>query len=347
MKLGVSVSSAAHVAILTFGLLSLGAPKPLEVADVEALPIDIVPIEEFTQTIQGDKQADFTDKPAPAPTERPERNPEAENIGDSDQDTKPVADAKPDDIPVETGATAPEPAPKPEDNPEPAPKANEEPTPATELAALNNPAVPVSEPEAADQPEISELGEQFAKLPDAVPVPVVRPKPPRANTAKTKDRKKPEKPPTKSASKAAKSNETSNQDQIAALLNKQEAASGGAKSSGAQPSLGTLQSNGASKLSQSELDALRAAIQRCSTGLSGRQISQDLTVTVKMNLLPNGEIDGDPVAAAKGGTQEERRRYARDILRFVKRCAPYDLPPDKYDTWATVTPTFHPYEMFN
>ena len=83
MKLGVALSSTAHAAVLAWGLLSFTAPAPLEVADVEALPIDIVPIEEFTQSVQGDKKADLSETPAPKPTQRPDVVENAENIGES------------------------------------------------------------------------------------------------------------------------------------------------------------------------------------------------------------------------------------------------------------------------
>ena len=45
MKAGLTTSVVLHAALLGFGLISLSAPRAIEVADVEALPVDIVPIE--------------------------------------------------------------------------------------------------------------------------------------------------------------------------------------------------------------------------------------------------------------------------------------------------------------
>jgi len=126
MKLGVTVSSAAHVAILTWGLISISGPKPLMVAEVEALPVDIVPIESITRSVQGEKKADLTDKPAPKPTERPELEP-AENIGETKNDAKASKDAKKEAPPTQAASAssppeAPEAVPTPEINPDPAPR---------------------------------------------------------------------------------------------------------------------------------------------------------------------------------------------------------------------------------
>src|ERR671911_640364 len=70
MKTGLTTSVVMHAALLGFGLFTLSAPSALEVADVEALPVDIVPIEEITQIQQGDKTATVKQperKPAAAP----------------------------------------------------------------------------------------------------------------------------------------------------------------------------------------------------------------------------------------------------------------------------------------
>ena len=45
MKTGLTTSVVLHAAVLGFGLISLSAPKPFEVLDVESLPVDLVPVE--------------------------------------------------------------------------------------------------------------------------------------------------------------------------------------------------------------------------------------------------------------------------------------------------------------
>ena len=53
MKTGLTTSVVMHAALLGFGLFSLSAPKAFDVADVEALPVEIVPIESMTQIPAG------------------------------------------------------------------------------------------------------------------------------------------------------------------------------------------------------------------------------------------------------------------------------------------------------
>ena len=71
MKAGLTTSVILHASLLGFGLLTLSAPSALEVADVEAFPVDIVPISEMTQIQQGDKKAPLAEKSAPLPTQKP------------------------------------------------------------------------------------------------------------------------------------------------------------------------------------------------------------------------------------------------------------------------------------
>jgi len=348
MKLGVTLSSAAHVAILSWGLVSLTAPEALKVQDVEALPIDIVPIEELTKEVKGAKKAPVAEKPAPVPTKKEEPAPEAQNEGEKKIDSKPVEKAeKESPVPVEKAeapAKAERPAPKPEPTPEPVKEAAKTPVETTEIAALPEPKADITPEQPADVPEQPAEGEQFAKLPDSVPLPSSRPTPPKPTTAKTNERKKVEDLIKESGGQTSgekkKPTET-----VKNKINKAESAGGGAKTSTQTAALGTKKGN-AGKLSQSEMDALISAITQCSTGLSGRRISEDLQIKVIMKLDRQGNVL-DAQAGPVGGTAEERARFPRDVLRFVKRCAPYDfLPADKYDTWAEIVPTFYPAKMF-
>ena len=116
MKGSLATSAVLHAVVLTMALVSLGAPESFDVADVEAMPVDIVPIEEFTQIQQGDKAATAKEKSNPIPTTKPTEVENAENAGDNDIDLKsPPTPAK---RPVETEvAAAPEKTEKPLPNP--------------------------------------------------------------------------------------------------------------------------------------------------------------------------------------------------------------------------------------
>ena len=352
MKLGTTLSSVAHVAILSWGLLAVSAPAPLEVADVESVPIDIIPIEEFANEVKGAKEAEVTRTPTPKPTKKPETVSEALHIGDAAKDVNVETEEVADDTPTEETAEtskAPVPEPKPTPEPKPAEKIKEPTAKATELAALPDPATPVTPetPSPTPEPEVLEDGLEKLIEENRIPVPkvAVRPKPAKPNTAKTNDRKelaaltkatgKPDAPKKKEAKKETK------------LQDKKKASSGGQKKSTKTAALGTSKGKSSGKLSRSEMDALRSAVEGCASGISGQLISENLQIKIVIQLAPDGSIKKIPVVDTLGGTQAERKRYGSAMVRAVKRCAPYDfLPKDKYDTWAEIVPTFYPAKMF-
>jgi len=326
MKLGTTLSSVAHVAIISWGLWAGVAPEPMEVPDVESVPIDIIPFEDIANAVQGAQEAEVTDTPAPTPTKKPLQVPETSEA-----------------------AKAPVPEPKPTPEPKPVEKVEQPTAKATEVAALPDPATPVvpEPPAPTPEPEVSEDGLEKLIEENRIPVPkvAVRPKPAKPNTAKTDDRKqlaeltkaagKPDAPKKKEAKKETK------------LQNKKKASSGGQKKSTKTASLGTSQGKPAGKLSRSEMDALRSAVERCASGISGQLISENLQIKIVIKLAPDGSIKSIPVVDTVGGTSAEQRRYGPAMLRAVKRCAPYDfLPKDKYNTWAEIVPTFYPAKMF-
>ncbi|AAL51519.1 hypothetical protein BMEI0338 [Brucella melitensis bv. 1 str. 16M] len=180
-----------------------------------------------------------------------------------------------------------------------------------------------------------------------MPAPKAKPKPPQAQTAKTNERKQPEeKKKTQSASQTSQSKNDAIADEVAALLNKQKASGGGAKRSTDQASLGGKKNTGGSKLSQSEMDALRGAISKCWNVPAGVADAPGLVVTVKMKLAEDGSIQGTPEVTSGGGADGVARAAAESARRAVMRCAPYNLPVDKYDSWSEVIVNFDPSEMF-
>ena len=343
-----------HAAVLTFGLLTLSAPSALEVADVEAFPVDIVPIEEITQIQQGDKTAAVNEKPAPKPTQRPDIVPDAQKVGENtaDTDKKPTPEAKP--KPVESADApppSPEPTPKPapeQPKPEPVkqPEPKPTPTPATEVTPQPQPKQevkpdPVAETIAAENPEAESV-----QLPNTAPSPAAKPQPPQAQTAKTPERKEAEKPAKEAAAKPKSTEKSFNADEVAALLNKDKASGGGAKRSSEQASLGGEKTTGGSKLSQSEMDALRGQVQRCWNIPAGALDGDTLKVSVKFKLDRSGALEGSPEIISGGGSSGVERAAAEAARRAVSRCSPYNLPAEKYDAWADVIVNFDPSEMF-
>lgn len=353
MKTGLTTSVVLHALVLGFGLFSLSAPKAFDVTDVEALPVDIVPIESMTQIQQGDKKAPMSEKPAPLPTKKPDIVADAQKVGENkvDTDKPPTPDPTPKEI---TTAAVPKPSPepvkKPADEPKPQPVKQPEtkptPAPATEATAEPQPKQevkpdPVAETIVADNAEA-----EATKLPENAPSPESRPQPPKAETAKAPDRKDSEKPAEKEASKPKSEEKEFNADEVAALLNKEKASGGGAKRSTEQAALGGDKTNNGSKLSQSEMDALRSQVQRCWNIPAGAMDAENLRVSVQFKLDPSGALEGSPEIISGGGSSGVERAAAEAARRAVSRCAPYNLPADKYEAWADVIVNFDPSEMF-
>lgn len=351
MKTGLTTSVVLHATLLGIGLFSLSAPRAFEVLDVESLPVDIVPIESITQIQQGDKKATVNEKPAPLPTKRPDPVPDAEKVGEAmvDTDTKPTPEARP--KPVEAAAApapSPKPEPKPAEEPTPEPVKQEEPAivPATEVTPEPQPKQEVKPDPITDAITADKTDAEAIQLPAEAPAPQAKPQPPKAQTAKAPDRKNTEKPAREAAAKPKSDEKQFDADEVAALLNKEKPSGGGARRSTETASLGGDKTTGGSRLSQSEMDALRGQVQRCWNIPAGAVDAGNLRVSVQFKLDKNGALEGSPQIIRGGGNAGVERAAAEAARRAVARCAPYNLPADKYDAWSDVIVNFDPSEMF-
>ena len=351
MKVGLTTSLALHAVVLGFGLVSLSSPRALEVADVEAFPVDIVPMEEVAQSVVGEKEAPAEEKPAPVPTARTDLVEDARDVGENDVDlpTPPTPEPKP--RPVETAAVpepAPEPAPEPKPAPEPEPQPEPEPAPvpATEVTPQPQPKQDVA-PDPAPETAVAELPDaESVALPKSAPTPDSRPQPPQAQTAKAPEREDSEKPAEpKETARSQPEEEDDLEDQVAALLNRDKPSGGGAERSTEQAALGGRETTGV-KLSQSEMDALRGQIQRCWNVPAGAADAENLRVSVQFRLDPAGALDGAPQIVEGGGGAGIERAAAESARRAVLACAPYTLPSEKYEAWSDVIVHFDPSDMF-
>ena len=342
-----------HAAVIGFGLISLSAPKPFEVADVESLPVDIIPIEQLTQIQQGDKKAPLAETPTPRETEKTETAPDAEKVGENkvDTDKKATPEVRPKEV---EAAAVPESAPKPEPRPaeeaKPDPVVEPEPktaaAPATETTPEPQPRQEVMPDPVKDAIAAAETDADAAKLPTEAPRPEARPKPPQAQTAKAPDKKDTEKPVREASSRPKTEEKEFDADEVAALLNKEKASGGGAKRSTQTASLGGDRTTSGTKLTQSEMDALRGQVQRCWNIPAGAVDAQNLRVSVQFRLDRSGALEGSPQIIRGGGSAGVERAAAEAARRAVSRCAPYTLPIEKYDAWAEIIVNFDPSEMF-
>jgi outer membrane biosynthesis protein TonB len=230
--------------------------------------------------------------------------------------TKGVKDAP---KPVET------PKPLVEKKAEPKPKIEDFKAPITEKTDIKPTAE--QQPEPAPQPKPDPIAEKLKKAETKV----ANAEPPRLP---------PKKPPPPKQPKF-------DADKIAALLDKRapqrEAVTGEEPSP--PPTLGTAMGN-AAKLSQSELDALRARLMALWNPPVGIQNPEDFVIRVRIQLNRSGRLTAPPVVLTSGRGQ--LFDTARDsAVRAVFRGQPFDmLKPEHYDTWKDIEVTFDPRDMF-
>jgi hypothetical protein len=167
------------------------------------------------------------------------------------------------------------------------------------------------------------------KQPDAVKPPLPRARPPRPVVAQTE-------PPKK--------DEHFNPDEIAALLDKSQP-TGSTNTTETPPTLGGETANPSAKMTVNELDALRAKLATCWNIQLAPPDPSELRVKVKMYLNADGSLS-QPPEIVEAGSSEFARTAAESALRAVRRCAPYNLPSEKYDQWREINITFDPKDMF-
>lgn len=308
MRVGLLTSSAMHVGLLLWGMISFPDATPFETDPVDALPVELVTLAELTRLREGDETAPDREVQAPRqvevpPEPRPEpTEPEPPGANETPQDAPPTEDTS-DVAALTPPAAEPEPAPQAEPDPAPEP-------------------VPQAEPEPAPTPEPT-----AEEAPDTAPVSVT-------------PRRKPNRPRN-----VARTENQSLTDQVAAVISKEDPSGGGTQATPEPASLGTRRGNDNAQLSQNELDALRGQISQCWNPPVGAIEAQDLKVLIQFKLNRDGTVDSPPRILNRN-TNPAFRPAADSARRAILRCQPYSLPPDKYDAWQDVKVTFDPREMF-
>lgn len=110
------------------------------------------------------------------------------------------------------------------------------------------------------------------------------------------------------------------------------------------PSIGAPRAKSA-QLSQNELDALRARLAQLWNPPAGARNPEEIIVTVRIRLRPNGTVDGGPQVVTSGNSM--LFMAARDsAIRAVFRGQPFDmLRPENYELWKDIEVTFDPRDM--
>ncbi len=101
----------------------------------------------------------------------------------------------------------------------------------------------------------------------------------------------------------------------------------------------------AARITQSELDALRARLAQLWNPPAGARNPQELVVQIRMQLKPDGTLAAPPTVVNSG--QSPMFMAARDsAVRAVFRGQPFDmLRPENYEQWKDIEINFDPREM--
>ena len=384
MKAGLTTSVVMHAALLGFGLISLSAPAPMDVADVEALPVDIVPVEELTQIQQGEKKAPVSEKPAPMPTKRPDTVPDAQKVGDNDVDTdNPIT---PDEKinPVKT-AEAKAPAPKPVEKPklEETPKVKEEPK-----AGSGNGSCARSCSEGRSKTRACQAGRTEAGTSEAAGSEACRKapgngaaaepvKPDAVSEAIRKRRRRPRRkaPPLPDSAPAPQARpkpaeaqtakgpgaqiggEAGERGIVQAPVGRDRLDRGSGHSAAQQGEVERRRREAvhAGSSSRRQEDNGREAVAR-RDGRTARPIEQllgipvgmedgsGLRVSIRFNVDTSGKVEGAPQIDSSSGNTI----FDESALRAVRKCDQQglNLPAQKSDIWSEIVVNFDPSEMF-
>jgi outer membrane biosynthesis protein TonB len=220
--------------------------------------------------------------------------------------------------------------PKPERAPAPPPEPPAPPEPEPEQAALPEP-----EPVAPPEPEPAQL-----VAPEPVPDPEPEPQPvevARLPAEITRPRKKPKPPSPLDFEKALRSLEDLEPAPAAALDPIEQV-------------LAEVETPYRldAPLSMTEIDSIKAQIQRNWNVPAGARDAQTMTVTLRLRLGPDGTVEHvEVVEAARMQADPFFRTMAESAVRAVLKTGRIMyLSPEKYSRWRDLKLTFNPEDMF-
>ncbi len=100
------------------------------------------------------------------------------------------------------------------------------------------------------------------------------------------------------------------------------------------------------RLTLNEIDAFRTQMRRCWNPPSGARNAEDLIVQVRVSLAPNGMISAGPKVMNRTQLGDPFfRAAAESVLRAIRRCQPFEMPPEKYAAWRDIELKFDPGKM--
>ena len=94
-------------------------------------------------------------------------------------------------------------------------------------------------------------------------------------------------------------------------------------------------------LSREELGAVKKQAKRCWKIPAGWSEPRQVSVTIRFELNRDGTLKGSPSVVAFPAS-EMGKTAALNAIRAVAECAPFKLPPEKYDEWNDIQLRFEP-----
>ena len=355
MKLGVTLSTSLHTAIMAWALLSLSAPRPLVTLQESGVEVDFAAPSPDASSVNGEKKAEVDAKPVAVPTKKPASVSDAKNVGDANEDSKSrKGDVTDKPLDTEKTSAAPEAekvvsAPKLKPVPVVEPEKKDTPVETSEVANLNEPKVPVAE-EPVSESELAPVdpdqpSDQKQAIPVSAAAPANRPKP---KTPATQERKKvDEAKKEKTATSTEKAKDVT--DKIGDLLNKAENTESGAKRvASATPTVGDPEAKPGAELTRGEYDGLKGRVGQC-WSIPSYVDQENLRIDMTMKMSQDGFL-AEIVSIAVSGVDNpaHARAVESSLARNLDRanCDFSDvLPADKYETWRDVRVRFSPAEL--
>ncbi|MFZ0425256.1 MAG: hypothetical protein WAL80_20450 [Xanthobacteraceae bacterium] len=211
-------------------------------------------------------------------------------------------------------------------------------------------------PKAADKPAITtDTKPKTEPKPETKPDPKQaakpdKPKPPEYKPDQIADLLKKDadkKPPKPDDSKPEQSSPKFDADQVAQLLDKRDPRRqmAAAETLNDTATLGASNGAPAAKMSQSEIDALRARISSCWSPPAGVDANSKVYVVLRVLFKADGSIGGEP-ALVEGSASALGPALAESAKRALLSCQPFTmLRPEHYDQWKDLELKFDPQEL--
>ncbi len=101
------------------------------------------------------------------------------------------------------------------------------------------------------------------------------------------------------------------------------------------------------QVSMSEIDAVRQQISRCWNLPAGARDAQDLIVTIRATVAPDGTVTSAVIDDRSKMGDPFFRAAAESAQRAMLNpaCQPLKLPPQKYEQWKNLRLNFNPKDM--